>query len=232
MRVATREHADHITLASGTAVKNRGIVASHLLFLISTANWFYEVNRDTGKRFLGFGAFNLVRTEAYRQCGGYETLRLTVLDDVKLGLLLNRAGKRTRAFIGGEDVEAHWGNSAFSIIKIMEKNYFAAVEYRTSFVVIGTAALLFFCAIVILGVFAGTPAGVLAAVSPLGLVVPGVVLSKRLGWCQAGALLIPLMFPIFYYALANSAYVALRHGGIRWRDTFYPLAQLRAGNVR
>jgi hypothetical protein len=33
----------------------------------------------------------------YEQCGGYEALRLTVLDDVKLGLLVRRAGGRTRA---------------------------------------------------------------------------------------------------------------------------------------
>jgi len=66
------------------------------------------VNRDRPKAYLGMGAFNLVRAAAYRQCGGYEALRLTVLDDVKLGLLLRRAGKRTRGFIGGDDTECHW----------------------------------------------------------------------------------------------------------------------------
>jgi len=53
------------------------------------------------------GAFNLVRAAAYGQCGGYESLRLTVVDDLKLGLLLCRAGKRTRGFLGGDDVECH-----------------------------------------------------------------------------------------------------------------------------
>jgi hypothetical protein len=77
------------------------------------------------------GAFNFVRLAAYRECGGYEALRLTVLDDVKLGLLLRRAGKRTRAFIGGDDVECHWGATAPDMVKVMEKNYFAALEYRT-----------------------------------------------------------------------------------------------------
>jgi hypothetical protein len=40
------------------------------------------------------------------------------------------------------------------------------------------------------------------------------------------------MFPVFWYALLNSAFVALSQGGIRWRDTFYSLEALRAGNVR
>jgi hypothetical protein len=40
------------------------------------------------------------------------------------------------------------------------------------------------------------------------------------------------MFPVFLYALFNSTYVTLRQGGIRWRETFYPLTQLRAGGVK
>ena len=46
------------------------------------------------------------------------------------------------------------------------------------------------------------------------------------------ALLMPFMFPVFLYALLNSTFVTLRQGGIRWRDTFYALDTLRAGNVR
>ena len=42
----------------------------------------------------------------------------------------------------------------------------------------------------------------------------------------------PFMFPVFQYALFNSVLGTLRQGGIRWRETFYPLATLRAGNVR
>jgi hypothetical protein len=45
------------------------------------------------------------------------------------------------------------------------------------------------------------------------------------------AILMPFMFPVFLYALLNSTFVTLRQGGIRWRDTFYPLKVLRAGNV-
>ena len=42
----------------------------------------------------------------------------------------------------------------------------------------------------------------------------------------------PFMSPVFLYALLNSTLVTLRQGGVRWRDTFYPLDTLRAGNVR
>ena len=96
LRVAEREGADHVTLTPGIDAKSLGAQAWHLAFLITLANWFSGVNRDRPKAYLGMGAFNLVRASAYRECGGYEALRLTVLDDVRLGLLLRRAGKRTR----------------------------------------------------------------------------------------------------------------------------------------
>lgn len=232
LRQAERESVDHIALAFSPSSHDLGLRASHLVFLIGTANWIAGTNRDTGRRHIGFGAFNLVRTTAYRQCGGYEALRLTVLDDVKLGLLIQRAGKRTRAFLGGDDVEAHFGTNAFSIVKLMEKNYFAALEYRTPLVIFGSAAMIFFSTVVILGLLSATPAGLAAAFSPLSLIVPGIVLANRLRWSWMSALLIPVMFPIFHYALVNSAFVTLHQGGIRWRETFYPLAQLRAGNVK
>ena len=129
-------------------------------------------------------------------------------------------------------MECHFGTNAFSIVKFMEKNYFAALEYRTPLVFLGSAVMVFFATVVILGLLSATVAGLVAALSPLLLAVPGVVLANRLRWSKWSALLMPVMFPIFYYALVNSAFVTLRQGGIRWRETFYPLAQLRAGNVK
>jgi cellulose synthase/poly-beta-1,6-N-acetylglucosamine synthase-like glycosyltransferase len=232
VRVAEREGIDHITLTAGLSAKILGPMAAHLVYLMGTASWFSAANRDCPKSGLGFGAFNLVRTSAYRQCGGYEALRLTVLDDVKLGLLMRRSGKRTRGFIGGEDLECHWGSSAWSIVKIMEKNYFAALDYRTELVLAGSLAMILFSTILGLGLLSGTAAGLAAAFSPLTLIVPGLVLARRLKWSWPCALIIPLMFPVFHYALVNSAFRTLRQGGIRWRETFYSLETLRAGNLQ
>ena len=232
LRVAERDGADHITLVSGLAAGSVGLKASHLMFLISLANWFSGVNRDRPRSFMGIGAFNLVRAAAYRQCGGYEALRLTVVDDMKLGLLLRRAGKRTRGFIGGGDVECHWGTTAWSTVKIMEKNYFAALDYRTGLVLAGSVFVILVFCILILGLISGTVAGLAAALSPLALILPAAILARRLGWSWPSAVYVPFMFPLFLYALLNSAFVTLRQGGIRWRDTFYPLKTLRAGNVR
>ena len=230
--VAEREKADHVTLTPGIDAKSLGAQAWHLAFLITLANWFSGVNRDRPKAFLGMGAFNLVRTSAYRECGGYEALRLTVLDDVRLGLLLRRSGKRTRGFIGGDDVECHWGTTVRGMIQVMEKNYFAAIDFRlATALAAGLGGVLMWC-FAIVGPFTGTAAGEAAGLAMLTLSVPAYLLARRLGWGGASALLTPLVFPVLFYAMLNSTWVTTRQGGVYWRNTFYPLDVLRIGAVR
>jgi len=124
----------------------------------------------------------LVRAAAYRQCGGYEALRLTVLDDVKLGQLLVRAGKRTRAFLGADDVECHWGTTIWSMVKLTEKNNFAALDFRLGLALgreCGRADCLFL-AVIVLGLnAAGTAAGLIGALSPLTLILPASICLRR-----------------------------------------------------
>lgn len=230
--VAERERVDHVTMAAGSLLATPSARAWYLLFLTSLLGWFAGVNRDRAKSYIGIGAFNLVRAVAYRQCGGYEALRLTVVDDVRLGLLLRRAGKRTRGYLGADDVECHWGTTVGSMVRIMEKNYFAALDYRTGLVIAGSVFVILVSAILVLGLISGTPAGVVAGLSPLSLILPATILARRLRWSWPCAVLVPFMFPVFLYALLNSTFKTLRQGGIRWRETFYPLATLRAGNVR
>ena len=232
LRVAIRDKADHVTLTPGVTAGTVGAQAWHLAFLISLSNWISGVNRDRPKAHLGLGAFNLVRAAAYRQCGGYESLRMTVLDDVRLGLLLCRAGKRTRAFIGGDDVECHWGTTVADQIKIHEKNYFAAMNFQLiGALAAGFGGLLFWC-IAILGLISGTAAGLASGLAMFSLCVPAYILSWRLGWNGPCWLLTPLVFPLLFYAVLRSAWVTTRRGGVLWRDTFYPLDALRQGGVR
>ena len=232
LSVAKRAGVDHITLTPGVLPETLGARAWHLAFLMTLADWISGVNRDLPKRYLGMGAFNLMRMDAYRECGGYEALRLTVLDDVKLGLLLRRAGKRTRAFIGGDDVECHWGTTVGAMIKIMEKNYFAAIEYRLAPALgVGIGGPLLW-GVAIVGPFTETVAGIAAGLALLSLMLPAGIFARRLGWSFSGAALTPFIYPVVFYAVLNSALVALRQGGIHWRGTFYPLDSLRRGTVR
>jgi glycosyltransferase involved in cell wall biosynthesis len=233
LRVAEHDGVEHITLTAGVTPESSAAArAWHVAFLLTLASWFSGVNRDKPGRYLGMGAFNLVRADAYRACGGYEALRLTVLDDVRLGLLLQRAGKRTRGFIGGNDAQCHWSATARGMIRIMEKNYFAAMDYRTG-VAFGAALFgLVFWGGALLGAVTCTWAGGAAFAGLLSWSVPAALVASRLGWSRSTALLVPFIFPLLFHAMLNSALVTLRQGGVRWRDTFYPLAVLRRGGIR
>ena len=57
-------------------------------------------------------------------------------------------------------------------------------------------------------------------------------LRAAAGLVLGSAAMTPLLYPVLVYAVVNSAFVTLRQGGVRWRDTFYPLDILRKGNVR
>ena len=151
---------------------------------------------------------------------------------MRLGLLLCRAGKRTRGFLGVDDVECHWGTTVGSMVKIMEKNYFAALDFRVWLVLAGSLAVILVTCILVTGLLTGTAAGLAAGLSPLSQILPAAILARRLGWSWPCAVYMPFMFPVFLYTLLNSTFVTLRQGGIRWRDTFYPLDTLRARTVR
>ena len=230
--VAERERVDHIALTMGVMPETLAGRAWHIAFVMSLANYFSGANRDRPRGHIGMGAFNLVRTSAYRACGGHEALRMEVLDDVRLGLLLRRAGSRTRGFIGGDDMDCDWGVNASRMIQHMEKNYFAAADYNVVaalFLSFGNTALWLGG---IAGAFTGTPAGIAASAGFLSMILPAGVVARRLGWSPLSAVATPFFLPLMFYAILRSTVLTLRQGGVRWRDTFYPLAALRAGRVR
>lgn len=232
IKTAHQTGVDHITLTPGPRLLNAGPQAWFLFFLTGLVGWLAGVNQDRPKSFIGIGAFNLVRATAYRRSGGYEALRLTVLDDVKLGLLLRGAGASTRGFLGSDDVECHWGSTIGDLTRIMEKNYFAALDFRLELVIAACSFGLLLVFTLVSGLISLTPLGIFATCSPWFMFLPASVLARRVGWSWTAAALMPLMFPCFMYAMINSTFKTLRQGGVRWRNTLYPIAQLRAGNVR
>ena len=56
---------------------------------------------------------------------------MEVLDDMKLGYLIRKHGLRQRVYSGLDDLEVDWAQSLTQIVGAMEKNWFAALEYRT-----------------------------------------------------------------------------------------------------
>jgi hypothetical protein len=202
------------------------------VFGASVANWISAANRDLKDGHFGIGAFNLVRASTYRAGGGYEALRLTIVDDVRLSLLIRRAGGRSRIFLGASDVLCDWATSVRAAIRLTEKNYFAAVDFRTPVAVAGAIFFALLFATPLAGLVSGTWLGLACGLSPFLLSIPAAHGAPRVGWSPAVGLLVPFFYPLPMFAMVRSMVLTLRRGGVRWRDTFYPLVQLRDGAFR
>jgi hypothetical protein len=217
--------ADHVTLVphlARTSPLGRAVVLTMCLGLFGQAE---PTNRD--RSYLGLGAFNLVRVDAYRAIGGHEALRLSIVDDIELGRMLRQRGFRTRVRLALADLEVEWVTTLRSAFRLTEKNYFAVFRFRVPPVALTLAlsggAWLGAAA----GPIVGTLPGLCAGMALWSLAIPGWLTARRYGWSPWLALGVPLLLPVVLAIIANSALRTLARGGVRWRGTFYPLARLR-----
>lgn len=224
--------ADHVALLPDHRARSWLGEACLLAFHLTVQRRVAAVNAARQRSFVGTGAFNLVRTAAWRAVGEHHPLRLEVVDDVYLGALLFRAGFRSRVWFAARDLAIDWGGTPTDLLRVVEKNMFAMVRFRTwlaLLLLLLTTALL---AVTFTAPWWCGPLGWAALGAYATTALPAARFARRLGWRLAPASLVPLTRLWLVVALARSAWITLRQRGVRWRGTFYPLAQLRRGMVR
>jgi glycosyltransferase involved in cell wall biosynthesis len=233
VQVARQQEASHFCLAPGFRDCTLAAKVTLVLASLPLVHAALGMNRDWRFVAFGIGAFNMVRRTALEQLGGYQALRMEVVDDVGLGAGIKRLGGRSRIYTAFQDLEVHWGHTVANFVHVIEKNHFAVLGYRTALALTAPSFLLLIWIVAVLGPFvvgsfSGSFAGWYAGVGLFSLAVPSALLARRHGWSAWIALLVPLFVPVVLWAMANSAFTTLRQGGVRWRDTFYPLTALRA----
>jgi glycosyltransferase involved in cell wall biosynthesis len=175
---------------------------------------------------IGVGAFNLVRRSAYLEVGGFEALRMEVVEDLTLGRRLKHAGFGARLAYGRGLVNIHWAAGALGLAHVLTKNIFSALGFRILLVAVSCVWLTLFCILP----FAGL--GIVALRLPALVTLCAVVLEyramgRRSGISAWNGLLMPFGALLIVYALLRSMVTTLAQGGIRWRGTFYSLEELR-----
>ena len=227
-----RAGADHVTVIPEVPTEGAGerlfMAMFLLMFSLHAPPWKVEDPRSGAH--LGIGAFNLLRAAAFRAVGGFEKLRLTVDEDVRLGRVLKSAGFRTRVLLGGGGaVSVRWQVGLGGMVRGMEKNFFAAGDFRIVLAAAAVVALLTLGAAPHAGLLVGpwwSRAICAAGVAATCAVVAAAGRSSGIGWLYG--LTMPLSAVIVAYALVRSTWYTLRRGGVRWRNHHYPLAELRA----
>ncbi|HSS37857.1 MAG TPA: glycosyltransferase family 2 protein, partial [Polyangia bacterium] len=197
-----------------------------------------DLRRAGSRAYIGLGAFNLVRRDAYLAIGGHERLRLEVADDLKLGLVLRRSGVRQGCVDSGGLVSVRWQHGFLASMRGLLKNFFAGSEYswrRTARTAIGVSLATTFPAAYLAWALGHGSLGIAGGVAALAILISMVLLAAAARWFAFGrgpeGLLIPVMGPcLAAVALASAAGATLRRG-IVWRGTRYALADLKAGVV-
>jgi glycosyltransferase involved in cell wall biosynthesis len=232
--LATAKGWDHLTLL--TAIEMRGfweitaISFFGLGFVFGNEPWLASNPRSA--RYVGVGAFQLVRREAYEKCGGHARLRMDVIEDMKLGKLIKMAGFRSGVAVAQKEVRVRWQDGVRNVVRGVTKNMFAAVHYNPLFA-LGAILLSFVMSVLpFLGLFfaSGWARGCAGISAGFAVLVQAVMIwptdaSPLYGFTH------PLGALIFCWMLLRSAIATLWRGGVVWRETFYPLEELRKGMV-
>ncbi len=180
--------------------------------------------------FVGIGAFNLIRRDAYEKIGTHKRLRMEVADDLMLGKLVKNADLRQDVMAGAPLVRVKWQTGLWGIIRGMEKNAFAGARYSLPLVILAVLLhlALTFGPIVAAIVGVGRLPFLLFIAASL-LTHAGI--AGRFRHSPLLGLAYPVAAVLFVYLLLRSTWRTLRDGGVTWRDSFYPLADLRAGMI-
>lgn len=201
-----------------------------ILFTLHIKPW--KLRDPKSPAHVGIGAFNLIRKSVYQQIGTHRAIAMRPDDDLKLGKLVKKHGFVHDVLNGSGFLTVRWYASLRELVHGLEKNSFAAVEYRIWVVVLATSALLLFNVWPFLAVWITTGAARWLNAATIGLHLLSFMstawqLKHRL-W---SAVAYPLVFALFVYIQWRTMVMNLWLGGIRWRDTLYPLAELKANKV-
>lgn len=182
-------------------------------------------------KFMGVGAFNLVRAAALDASAGLEWLKLEVIDDIGLGMVLHGAGAHGQVMNGAGVIAVRWYDGLGAMTRGGEKNSFSGVRYSYAGVA-GVVALQLWLTAGLLAAPWAIPApwGTAAEVSALGLFAlfaGGAV--RRMGGQGWLAVFAPLAGLLQAWIVARAAFLCWRRGGIAWRGTLYRLDELKRG---
>lgn len=234
VRFAVANEIDHLPLfpdiEAGGMLEAAFVACFGLIFAAGTQP--YLISTRWPRAYCGVGAYNLVRRSALDRAGGFEPIKLDIMDDVKLGKMLKRSGARCSILRAGDGLSIRWQSGAWACITGLEKNAFASANYSV-------VQLLWMCGMISLVIGGPVVGAIFAGDARTGFVAAAVLshfLYGLIAWLFGHSFwLFPMLMPsglAFVFAFLRSGWITLRQGGVRWRDTFYPLEVLRGGLFR
>ncbi len=234
LRAATKTGADHFVLVP--TLTHEGVLAAGVQGAIQAlGQWaarMWKVEDPDAKDFFGVGGFNLLRADALEAFGGMERLRMEIVEDVSLGWLVKKELRRKSMMVLGPGLaKIAWMQGPFGIVSLLEKNAFAGFRYSIGTAVVASALLGLQAVVPLLAVAAG-PWGVGACVTLYCSVAMSFHANRKLN--NISPLLAILYAPsvvILAWSFLRSMILTIKRGGVAWRGTLYPLAELKRAMI-
>jgi glycosyltransferase involved in cell wall biosynthesis len=229
-----REEIDHLAITP--QLQMPGLLlgmfggAFGLFFGLYAKPW--KARDPKSPRHIGIGAFNLVRAEAYRAIGGHRAIAMRPDDDMKLGKLLKKCGFHQDLVRSDGLITVEWYSSVGELVRGLEKNVFAGVEYSLTAVVASSIAQLvvFVWPLVALAFTDGVTWWLnLAIVGSLAMLyMDNAHCHGAKRWHCVG---FPVTAILFQYIIWRATLKTLVNNGIDWRGTHYSLPELKANKI-
>lgn len=228
-----REEVDHLTVAPELLLPSwpLALVVNYLFTYGVIALRPWKAGDPDSAASAGIGAFNLVRASTYRTIGQHERIRLRPDDDLMLGKLIKRAGFRQLVALGLDEIRIEWYRTLGEAARGFRKNSFAVLGYSVpvAIAVLASNSLAVWPFVAVWTTDGAERALYLAA---------ALAAVATLWYHGARQRLRPWLAPLYpVAALITTCIIAaaisrtLLRGGIEWRGTFYPLAELRKNRV-
>jgi len=232
--LAEEKYWDHLTLLCHVEMFTMGekitMTFFAMAFLLGFRPW--RTCDPKSSVYVGVGAFQLIRRSAYEKMGTHRRLAMEVVDDVKVGKLVKRAGLRSGVAKAGRAVSLHWHSGLANIVRGTTKNFYAATGFRVWTVCLQVAAMMIMFVVPWVALpFVHGWARIFAATAMVLPMLAQVGSALEFEESPFYAITQPLGALIFVWMMVRSMIVTLRQGGIFWRGTFYPIEELKRGIV-
>jgi glycosyltransferase involved in cell wall biosynthesis len=234
MALAKQKNLDHLTLLGD--VDMHGFWEKVLITFFGLGFHLAadpgQVSNPKSSSYVGVGAFQLLRRKAYEASGTHRRLAMEVVDDMKLGKIVKLAGFRSGGAIAQDAVAVRWHAGLGNLVRGVTKNFFAGAGYSLGLVAVQLTGLVMMNVLPFVGVIFGHGwIRILAAIAVVIAVSFHAGVARVMRVSPLYALTHPIGALLFCYMLLRSTVVTLRQGGVTWRDTFYPLEELKRGSV-
>jgi glycosyltransferase involved in cell wall biosynthesis len=232
--LASKRKLDHLSLlcdidAIGFWEK---LLVTFFGFVFQVATDPYRVSDPHSYFYVGIGAFQMVKRSVYEASGTHRRLAMEVLDDMKLGKIIKRSGFRSGVGIAQDSVAVRWHAGLGNLVRGVTKNFFAGAGYNLGVVALGITGLLLLDIAPFFAVAMGHGwIRILAAIAASIALCFHAAVAFTMRVSPLYALTHPLGAVLLCYMLLRSTFITLKQGGIVWRDTFYPLDELKRGVV-